>query len=172
MLSCSVVSDSLDPMDCSLPGSSVHGDSPGKNIRVSCHALLQGIFPPQGSNSGLPHCRWFFTIWATREAEEYEWVTYPFSKRSSQPRNQTGFSCIAGGFFTSWTTRKVLKCIYPRTMIQLLSFCIKYLWSSYILHCKGIYQNQVWNFWLWYRRIGKIFTPWYGITMVPLLQGR
>ena len=43
-------------MDCSLPGSSVHGDSPGKNTRVGCHALLQGIFPIQGSNPGLPHC--------------------------------------------------------------------------------------------------------------------
>ena len=31
-----------DPMDCSPPGSSVHGDSPGKNTGVSCHALLQG----------------------------------------------------------------------------------------------------------------------------------
>ena len=46
-----------DLMDCSLPGSSVHGDSPGKNIGVGCHALLQGIFPTQGSNPGLPHCR-------------------------------------------------------------------------------------------------------------------
>ena len=45
-------------MDCSSPGSSVHGDSPGKNTGVGCHALLQGIFPPQGSNPGLPHCRW------------------------------------------------------------------------------------------------------------------
>ena len=34
-----------DPMDCSPPGSSVHGDSPGKNTGVGCHALLQGIFP-------------------------------------------------------------------------------------------------------------------------------
>jgi len=47
-----------DPMDYSLPGSSVHGDSPSKNARVNCHALLQGIFPTQGSNPGLPHCRW------------------------------------------------------------------------------------------------------------------
>ena len=31
-----------NPMDCSLPGSSVHGDSPGKNTGVRCHALLQG----------------------------------------------------------------------------------------------------------------------------------
>ena len=40
----------FDPIDCSLPGSSVHGDSPGKNIGVGCHALLQGIFATQGSN--------------------------------------------------------------------------------------------------------------------------
>ena len=46
-----------DPMDCSLPGSSVHGNSPGQNTGVGCHALLQGIFPTQGSNLGLPHCR-------------------------------------------------------------------------------------------------------------------
>ena len=41
-------------MDCSLPGSSVHGDSPGKNNEVGCHALLQGIFRTQGSNPGSP----------------------------------------------------------------------------------------------------------------------
>ena len=46
-----------DRMDCSPPDSSVHGDSPGKNTRVDCHALLQGIFPTQGSNPGLLHCR-------------------------------------------------------------------------------------------------------------------
>ena len=45
------------PMDCSPKGSSVHGDSPGKNTRVGCHALNQGIFQTQGSNPGLPHCR-------------------------------------------------------------------------------------------------------------------
>ena len=43
-------------MDCSLPGSPVHGDSPGKNTEVGCHALLQ-IFPTQGLNPGLPHCK-------------------------------------------------------------------------------------------------------------------
>ena len=47
-----------DRMDCSLPGFSVHGDSLGKNIGVGCHVLLQGIFPTQGSNPGIPHCRW------------------------------------------------------------------------------------------------------------------
>ena len=53
--SCLILSD---PMDCSPPGSSVHGDSPGKNTGVGCHALLQGIFLTQGSNPGLPYCRW------------------------------------------------------------------------------------------------------------------
>ena len=57
VLSCSVVYDSCDPMDCNPPGSSVHGDSPGKNTGVGCNALLQGIFPTQGSNPSLPHCR-------------------------------------------------------------------------------------------------------------------
>ena len=45
-----------DPMDCSLPGSSVHGDSLAKNTEVGCHALLQGIFPIQESNWGLLYC--------------------------------------------------------------------------------------------------------------------
>ena len=50
---CSIL---CDPMHCSLPGSSVYGDSPGKNTGMDCHALLQGIFPTQESNPGLSHC--------------------------------------------------------------------------------------------------------------------
>ena len=46
-----------NPVDCSPPGSSVHGDCPGKN-GMGCHALLQGIFPTQGLNPGFLHCRW------------------------------------------------------------------------------------------------------------------
>ena len=56
--SCSVVSNSLWPHGLySPPGSSVHGDSPGKNSGVDCHAPLQGIFPTQGLNPDLLHCR-------------------------------------------------------------------------------------------------------------------
>ena len=43
----------FNPMDYSPPGSSVHGDSPGKNTRMGCHALFQGIFLTQGSNLHL-----------------------------------------------------------------------------------------------------------------------
>ena len=46
-----------DPMDCSLPGSSVCGDFPGKNTGVGCQVLLQGIFPTQRLNPGPPQCK-------------------------------------------------------------------------------------------------------------------
>ena len=44
-------------LDYSPPGSSIHGDSPGKNTGGGCHALLQGISPTQELNQGLQHCR-------------------------------------------------------------------------------------------------------------------
>ena len=46
-----------DPMDCRPLDTSVHGDSPGKNTGEGCHTLLQGFFPTQGLNPGLPPCR-------------------------------------------------------------------------------------------------------------------
>ena len=60
-------------MDGSPPGSPFHGDSLGKNAGVGCHALLHGIFPTQGSNLGLLHCRWILycpRILYTREAHK------------------------------------------------------------------------------------------------------
>ena len=53
----SVLSSSLQQYELYPPGSSVPGDSPGKNTGVDSHALLQGIFPTQGSHPGLLHCR-------------------------------------------------------------------------------------------------------------------
>ena len=46
-----------DPMNCSPPGFSAHGDSPGMNTGVGCHAFLQEIFPTRASNPGLPRYR-------------------------------------------------------------------------------------------------------------------
>ena len=57
ILSRSVVSDSLQPHGLYPTRLLCPWDSPGKNTGVGCHALLQGIFPTQGSNPGLPHCR-------------------------------------------------------------------------------------------------------------------
>ena len=49
-----------NPMDCSLPGSSVHGILQARIL--GCHALLQRIFLTQESNLGLPHCRLVYVI--------------------------------------------------------------------------------------------------------------
>ena len=46
-----------DPIDCSPTGSSVRGDSPGKNTGMGFHAVFQAIFPTQGLIPGLLHCR-------------------------------------------------------------------------------------------------------------------
>ena len=67
-----------DPMDCSPPGSSVHGDSPGKKTAVGCHALLQEIFPTQGSNPGLPHCRWILYQLSHQGRPMYSYTIYKY----------------------------------------------------------------------------------------------
>ena len=98
-----------DLMDWSQPGFSLPGDSSGKNTRVGGHALLQGILPTQGSNPHLPHYRQIlFHLSHQGSPRILEWVAYPFSRASSWPRNWTGVSYIAGGFFTSWATREAL----------------------------------------------------------------
>ena len=51
------MSDSLQPHGLQPSRLFYPWDSPGKNTEVGCHFLLQGIFPTQGSNLGLPHCR-------------------------------------------------------------------------------------------------------------------
>ena len=63
-------------MDCSPPGFSVHGDSPGTNTGVGCHSLLQGIFPNQGSNPGLPHCRQILHHLSHQDIHIYIWLIH------------------------------------------------------------------------------------------------
>ena len=75
-------------------------NSSGVNIGVDSLSLLQGIFPTQGSNTGLPHSRWILYQLSHRGRPSIlEWVAYPLSSGSSWPRTQTGVSYIAGGFF-------------------------------------------------------------------------
>ena len=106
------------------------------------HSLLQGIFPTQGSNPGLLHCRqilYHLSHQSTMlcyvlclvaqscltlcdpmdyiarqvplsmgilQARILQWVAMPFSRGSSQPRDQSQVSCIAGGFVTVRATRE------------------------------------------------------------------
>ena len=47
-----------------------------------------------------------YTVYEILQARILEWVAFPFSRGSSQPKDQTQVSCIAGGFFTSWAMRE------------------------------------------------------------------
>jgi len=80
-----------------------------QNTGVGSLSLLQGIFPTQGSNPSLPHCgQILYQLSHKGSPRILEWVAYPFSSGSSQPRNRTGVSCIAGGFFTNCTMMEAL----------------------------------------------------------------
>ena len=99
---CSVVSDSLRPHGLYSPW-----NSPGHNTGVGSLSLLQGIFPTQGLNPDLPHCKQILYQLSHKGSPRIlEWVAYPFSSGSFRPRNQTGISYIAGGFFTTSAIRK------------------------------------------------------------------
>ena len=110
----------------------------GKSTGVGCHFLLQGIFPIQGSNVGLLHCRQApyclnckGSSWGSSQPRDWTqvyphcrqilyqlsykgsprtlaWIAYPFSSRSSWPRNWAGLFCIAGRVFTNWGIREAL----------------------------------------------------------------
>ena len=98
----SIVSNSLWPHRLYRPW-----NSSGRNTGVGNPSLLQGIFPTQGLNPGFLHCRWIlYHLSHKGSPRKLEWVPYPFSRGSSQPRNQTRVFCIAGRFFTSWATRE------------------------------------------------------------------
>ena len=71
-----------DPMDCSP------WNSPGQSTGLRRLSLLQGIFPTQGLNPGPPHCRQILYQLSHKGSPRIlEWVAYPFSSRSSRPRN-------------------------------------------------------------------------------------
>ena len=85
-------------------------DSPGQNTGVGSLSLLQGIFPTQGLNPGLPHCRQILYQLSQKGSPRIlKCVVYPFAKGSSQPRNRTRVSCIAGRFSTNCAIREALR---------------------------------------------------------------
>ena len=83
--SCSAMSDSSWPHGLYSPW-----NSPGQNTGEGRLFLLQGIFPTQGLNPGLPHCRWIlFQLSHKGSPRILEWVSYS-SSVSSRPRYRTG----------------------------------------------------------------------------------
>ena len=73
-----------NPMNCSTPGLPVHHQLPEFTLCDPMDYTVHGIL----------------------QARILEWVAFPFSRGSSQPRDQTQVSLIPGRFFTSWATRE------------------------------------------------------------------
>ena len=114
--------DSLWPRGLQSPW-----NSPSQATGVGSFSLLQGIFPTQGSNPGRSlHCRRILYQLSYKGSPRIlEWVAYPFSSASSWPRNGTGVSCIAGGFFINWAINtdiimrdKTQKLGFPRDCLK------------------------------------------------------
>ena len=102
MLGRSVISNSLQPHGLWPARLLCPWNSPGQKTGVGSCFLLQGIFLTKESNSGPLPCRQILYQWSHQGSPKIlEWVAYPFSRGSSQPRSQTKVSCIAGDFFAS-----------------------------------------------------------------------
>ena len=93
----------------------ITGDSSRQEYWSGLPCPPPGALPNPGISPGLLHCRWIlYHASCLGSPRILEWIAYPFSRGSSQLRNQTGLSCIAGGFFTSSSTGEPLYtfCIY------------------------------------------------------------
>ena len=112
-----------DPMDCSLPGSSVHGIFQATVLEWIAISLCRGSSQPRDRTWVSCILDRRFTVWATREvpgssvhgvfqALVLEWIAISFSRGSSQTRDHTGVSCVAGRFFTTEPLGKPLDMDY------------------------------------------------------------
>ena len=135
-----------DAMDCSPPGSSVHGillakhwngvpeDLPNPGFEPRPPALQVDFLPtePLGNpkNTGMGSLSLLQWIFPTKESNQrlsriLAWVAHPFSRVSSLLRDWTRVSCIVGGYFTSWATREnpklSLKAVLRITFVLLFS---------------------------------------------------
>ena len=86
----SVMSNSLWPHGLYSPW-----NCPGQNTRVGSLSLLQGVFPTQGSNPGLPHCRQILDQLSHQGSPRIpEWVAYPYPVDLPNPRIKPGSSAL------------------------------------------------------------------------------
>ena len=114
-----------DPMDCSLPGSSVHGHSPGKNTGMDCHSLLQGLFPTQGSNMGLLHYR------QTLHLLSHQLYLWDVSSEPHANKNVKTYSR-----FTKSKEKRIKVWHYPKLSVHSSSCCAEQL------SCPGLLKHK------------------------------
>ena len=82
---------------------------------------------------------WGYTVHGILQARLLEWVAFPCSRGSSQPRDQTQVSCIAGGFFNNWAIREAPKLRKTRHRYQKI-YC-RYCYTL----CYILWYKHIWN---------------------------
>ena len=143
-----------DPMDCSLPDSSVHRDSLGKNTGVGCHALLQRLFPTHGLNPGLPDCEWIlYCLESSGKPENTGAGSLSLLQGilPTQESNQGLPHCR--WFFISWATREAL--------FITTSVLFSTLWTFHMLsrnHLLWKKSQKEKHIFLSYRKVTKVFS--------------
>ena len=174
--SCSVVSDSLWSH-----GLYSQWNSPDQNTGVG--SLLQGIFPTQGSNPSLPCCRQIIYQLSHKGSPRIlEWVAIP---SPGDLPDLPGVSCIAGGFFTNWSTRETLvnwlvtsissdDLLLDMQIIEIFYF-LSLTCNHYSGHVKlfeflflksllNLLQHCFWFvFWFFGLKVCRILAPWSGM---------
>ena len=146
-------------MDCSPPGSSVHGMSQARTLEVKWSVVKEAQSCPALCNP--MDC----TVHGILQARILEWVAFPFSRESSQPRDWTQVSHISGRFFTSWDTRKtgvgcnfLLQEIFltQRSNLHLLYWQVLFSWAS----GEAPHRSCIYLFWFWHVHSRMNFVPY------------
>ena len=124
-------------------------NSPDQNTGVVSFSLFPRIFPTQGSNPGLLHCRQIlYQLSHKVSPRTLEGLAYPFSSRSSWPRNWTRVSCITGRFFTNWTMREAKHtkmCSIKSLVIREIHRVPSEICLSLITKIKNMENNMCWK---------------------------
>ena len=118
-----------NPVDCSLPGSCVHGIM-DKNSGVGCHFFLQGIFSTQGRNLGLQHCGQILYHLSHQGSPLYPKSTLKFLQNITTGKSPLAL-CFC--FLTSWSLfLLVLILTSVSARLKMLEFCFPA--SSHVTH--------------------------------------
>ena len=134
---------------CLVLSDSLWINSPGQNTGAGSLSLPPGIFPTQGSNPGLPCCRQILYQLSHKESSRIlEWVAYPFSRASSQPRNGTRVFHIAGGFFTNWGIRKAHPCCNCCYWTVCVDYDLGNTWVVLKRDLSSLAKNWTWVAWM------------------------
>ena len=121
-------------------------NSAGQNTGVGSLSLLQGIFPTQGSNPGLPHFRQILYHLSHKGSPRIlEWVAYPFSSGSSLPRNRAGVSCITDNSLSTELSEKPCSLLWlsniPLCIYAIFCIFIYPLMDIWVVSTSGSHEH-------------------------------